>query len=218
MVQCPLVAASLEEGQKAVVLTLDRDAIEHCVEYVREHCRFDINNSQFTIVECDLRDMDDKYASEIVVQELVDFLSHSEDQIVAIVIDLPHLPSSFDAVRKATTLPVYDLLTFASFLTNSSSSSLPASHPLEVSSVHMGILRAACDVIESTLGVSEQLAVLSNDNGSAASHRSSNIVLSCHDLIHILRSSKVRPALLFPGSRRSLGLSGPTFASYRGTS
>ena len=29
MVQCPLVAASLEEGQKAVVLTLDRDAIEH---------------------------------------------------------------------------------------------------------------------------------------------------------------------------------------------
>jgi hypothetical protein len=43
MVQCPLVAASLEEGQKAVVLTLDRDAIEHCVECVltclaAKHC------------------------------------------------------------------------------------------------------------------------------------------------------------------------------------
>jgi hypothetical protein len=190
MVQCPLVAASLEEGQKAVVLTLDRDAIEHCVDYVREHCRFRIDNSQFTIVECDLRDMDDKYAAEIVVQELVDFLSHSEDTIVAIMIDLPHLPSCFDAVRKATRLPVYDLLTFASFLTNSSSSSLPASHPLEVSAVHMAVLRAAGDVIESTLRVSEQLGVLTNDDSDTASHRPSNVILSCHDLIHILKSSK----------------------------
>ncbi|CAK8990690.1 unnamed protein product [Durusdinium trenchii] len=124
MVQCPIIAASLDPDDDVLILTANDKSLKPQKEILLTSCGFDVTQDRFHIHGCqdvpgfEAVALGQKVPLETVqpgIVKLVQEILEQKPQIRAILLECTELPPYADALRYFTGLPVWDAITAADF-------------------------------------------------------------------------------------------------------
>jgi len=124
MMQCPMVSACFDTSDKVLVLTANSETLKPLKRTLLNHCGFDVDDARFKIVGCqDVPGFEavaegGKVDVEKVTPGIVSLVLQTlkaEKNLRAILLECTELPAYADALRRATSLPVFDAITCADF-------------------------------------------------------------------------------------------------------
>ncbi|CAK9022991.1 unnamed protein product [Durusdinium trenchii] len=124
MVQCPIIAASMDPRDQIMVLTANEHSLKPQKEILMNSCGFDVDEHRFIIHGCqDIPGFDavakgEKVPLDIVQPGIVKMalkLIEENPNIRGILLECTELPPYADALRYHTGLPVWDSITAADF-------------------------------------------------------------------------------------------------------
>jgi len=124
MVQCPIIAASLDPDDDILILTANGESLKPQKEILLSSCGFDVSKDRFHIHGCqdvpgfDAVALGQKVPLEKVqpgIIKLVKDILQQKPEIRAILLECTELPPYADALRYYTGLPVWDAITAADF-------------------------------------------------------------------------------------------------------
>ncbi|CAE7230357.1 ALMA7 [Symbiodinium sp. CCMP2592] len=124
MVQCPIIAASLEPEDQILLLTANDRHLKPQKQVLLSSCGFDVDEDRFLIKGCqnvpgfEAVALGGKVPLEVVQPGIVKLVQETRKQhprIAAILLECTELPPYADALRYHTGLPVWDAVTAADF-------------------------------------------------------------------------------------------------------
>jgi len=124
MVQCPIIAASLEPSDQILLLTANDKHLKPQKQVLLSSCGFDVDEDRFLIKGCQMVPgfeavaLGGKVPLEVVqpgIVKLVQEARKEHPRIAAILLECTELPPYADALRYHTGLPVWDAVTAADF-------------------------------------------------------------------------------------------------------
>mmetsp|Transcript_731 Transcript_731/g.1340 ORF Transcript_731/g.1340 Transcript_731/m.1340 type:complete len:709 (-) Transcript_731:157-2283(-) len=124
MVQCPIIAASLEPADQILILTANDLSLKPQKQVLMKSCGFDVDEDRFIIKGCqhvpgfEAVALGQKVPLEKVQPGIVQLTLDSmkeHPRISAILLECTELPPYADALRYHTGLPVWDAITCADF-------------------------------------------------------------------------------------------------------
>lgn len=124
MVQCPIIAASLDPDDDILILTANSESLKPQKEILLTSCGFDVSKERFHIHGCEdvpgfeavsLGQKVDVEKVQPGILQLVKGIIKEKPEIRAILLECTELPPYADALRYHTGLPVWDAITAADF-------------------------------------------------------------------------------------------------------
>jgi len=124
MVQCPMVSLAYDKFDKVMIVTANDKTLKPQKETLMSHCGFNVDDDRFIIIGAenvpgfDAVANGDKVDVEFVTPGMVKLVKETlkkNPTIRAIVLECTELPPYADALRAATSLPVWDAITCADY-------------------------------------------------------------------------------------------------------